>query len=327
MSLEGRVCWTSRGVYEILTASGSVKASVPGSWRHGGVELPVVGDLVRFSSSRIEEVLPRKSVIRRKRPGRSAKDQVLAANVDVAFLVTGLDGDYSRRRIERYLVLAEASGIRPVIVLNKADLCASPWARLEEVSEIADHAPIILASARDGMGLDELGSQVAPGETAVLLGSSGAGKSTIVNRLLGRDSQPTQDVRESDSHGRHTTTGRHLVEVPPGWYLIDTPGLRELQPWTDAETVGSSFRDIAQLAEQCRFDDCSHRGEPGCAVTEAIECGELEPGRLDNLHRMEREAELLAAKTDLTAALEKKAREKKLHRMCRDIQQRNQKRR
>ncbi len=318
----GRVVRTGQSGLRVVTEAATLDVELAGRQRAAGLERPVVGDWVCFDDRRIAEILPRHGVVRRKRPGRQSASQVLAANVDVAFLVCGLDGDFNARRIERYLIVATAGGVRPVIVLNKADLARSPWAAREQVLEIAAGAPVHLTAARDGTGIDEFAAEVARGETAVLLGSSGAGKSTIANRLLGGERQRTSPVRPGDSRGRHTTSQRELFALERGWVLIDTPGLRELQPWASGAAVAGSFDDIQHAAAQCRFRDCSHAGEPGCAVATAVERGEIGPDRLESFHRLVREAHQLETRTDLQAMLRRKQRDKELHKMIRRMPKR-----
>ena len=254
-------------------------------------ELPVTGDWVHARRvdpdlALIESVLPRHSKIARRAAGRRDEEQVLAANIDVAFLVAGLDGDANIRRLERYLAIAREGGVQPVVVLNKADLCGSIGAATGDPAAVAGPAPIVTVSARTGAGCDVLQAMLGPGVTAVLLGSSGAGKSTLLNRIAGGDLQATAPVRESDHRGRHTTTHRELIPLPTGGALIDTPGLREVQLWATSESVAAVFDDIAALAAHCRFSDCTHSTEPGCAVRDAVDAG-----RLNSFHKLQREVE------------------------------------
>jgi ribosome biogenesis GTPase / thiamine phosphate phosphatase len=239
---------------------------------------PVAGDYVelRPGSEAIERVLPRRSVVVRRAAGTLGESQVLAANADIALVVMGLDGDYSLRRLERYLAMAAGGGVRAAVLLNKRDLIGGPEVRASEVQRLNTGAPVVVLSAiQDDVGL-LLGGLVEKGETAVLLGSSGAGKSTLVNRLLGREEQTTGQVRASDERGRHTTTARRLIAVPGGWSLIDVPGLREVGLMPGVTGLEGAFGSILGLAEGCRFRDCTHTVEPGCAVREAAEPGQLE---------------------------------------------------
>ena len=242
---------------------------------------------------------------------------MLAANIDVVFIVTGLDRDFSARRLERYLVLVSESGARPVIVLNKADLSPSVEAARAVAESVAAGAPIITLSALEGEGLEHLDELMSPGETAVLVGSSGVGKSTIVNRLSGGELQRTQQVRSSDGRGQHTTTRRELILMPPGWMLIDTPGLRELQLWATSDGLEGVFDDIEAFAAECRFRDCTHQDEPGCAVHQAMLNGSIDAGRLSSYHKLQREISHLEAKQDERAAQLRKAETKRFHKMIR----------
>jgi ribosome biogenesis GTPase len=239
---------------------------------------PVAGDFVelRPGLKAIERVLPRRSVVVRRAAGTLAEPQVLAANADIALVVMGLDGDYSPRRLERYLAMAAGGGVRAAVLLNKSDLVSDPEVRAAEVRRLGTGAPVVVLSAiRDDAGL-LLGGLVKQGETAVLLGSSGAGKSTLVNRLLGHEAQTTGPVRARDERGRHTTTSRRLIAMPGGWSLIDLPGLREVGLMPGMADLEGAFVSILGMAERCRFRDCTHTVEPGCAVREAAEPGQLE---------------------------------------------------
>jgi ribosome biogenesis GTPase len=227
----------------------------------------------------IESVEPRQSKIARRSAGRSAVEQVLAANVDLAFIVCGLDGDFNPRRIERYLAMAFDGNVRPIVVLNKADACADLAASVAQV-----RAEVLVVSALTGDGLPSIQALLAPGITAVLLGSSGAGKSTLLNRLLGGERQRTGAVRESDSRGRHTTTSRELIPLPNGAAIIDSPGLREVQLLVGEDALDAVFDEITALAEECRFSDCTHTSEPHCAVRDAVPLD-----RLESFHKLQRE--------------------------------------
>jgi ribosome biogenesis GTPase len=278
---------------------------------------PAVGDWVtlREDGLAIERVLERRTTVSRMQPGRETNQQVLAANVDVVFIVSGLDRDYNPRRLERYLVVARESGARPVIVLNKADLADELGFDLEEVvmrtRALAGEAIVLPLSAMTDRSLGALAGE--PGETAVMIGSSGAGKSTILNRLLGSERQRTSAVRAGDDRGRHTTTTRELFMAPGGWLLIDTPGLREVQPWGSDEAVYAGFRDIQELAEVCRFRDCTHSGEPGCAVANAG----IDEARLANYHKMRRELAFLERKANPELERQTRAKWKAIHKAAR----------
>jgi len=269
-----------------------------------GGDWPAVGDWVAaelcIGEQRgvVHAVLPRRCQFVRKAPGKRLEQQVIAANVDTVFLVAALDDDFNLRRLERYLAQCWESGANALIVLNKQDQCLDVAARAAEVACIARGVPVLPMSAQTGKGVNALGAFVAPGQTVVLLGSSGAGKSTLVNHLLGREAQATQPVRESDSRGRHTTTARQLLRLPCGGLVIDTPGLRELQLWEATEGVAEAFADIEELAAECRFRDCRHETEPGCAVQAALAAGALDAARLANRRKLEREEEFLRRKVD-----------------------------
>jgi ribosome biogenesis GTPase len=314
----------------LLTARGDVEAMAAGRlWqagdgRAGGDGAPVVGDWVALSRGigRVEAVLRRRTEIARRRPGAKTERQVLAANVDVLLVVSAFGRDFSLRRLERYLLLARQGGAEPVVVLNKVDECADPAAALRQVRPVAEGAPVVLMSALQAVGLDDLLLHVPPGKTAALLGSSGVGKSTIINRLLGLERQRVSALGEANRRGRHTTTDRELIVLTGGQLLIDTPGLRELQLWAPAESMDAGFGDIAEIARACRFRDCRHQGEPGCAVAAAVANGEIEPQRVENFHKIGRELAYLERQSGERAVFEEKQRLKRLHRQYREAQDR-----
>jgi ribosome biogenesis GTPase len=267
-------------------------------------ERPAVGDWValrpREGTGRtlVDAVLPRRTAFVRRAAGDHTVQQVLAANVDTVFLVMGLDRDYNPRRIERALVLAWESGAEPVIVLNKADLCDDVEGRRAEVQSAAPGVPVCTLAAKRSEGLETLVPWLRRGRTVALLGSSGVGKSTIVNRLLGEERFRTREVRESDQRGRHTTTHRELVTIPGGGLLVDTPGLREIQLWATEEGLATAFEDIERLSARCRFRDCAHEAEPNCAVRSAVEEGTLAPERLASFHKLRAELRSLEIRED-----------------------------
>ncbi len=316
-----RVATASREHFVVWTpTAGDCHATVSGRFRHEAdgdpnKDWPVTGDWVALRGGGIiEAVLPRRSRISRRDPGRGVHEQVLAANVDKLFIVSGLDHDYNPRRLERYLLLAAESGAEPVIVLNKADLHHDVGPFVEETCAIAgDGVRIIAVSAREGWGMNAIPGLLRVGETGALIGSSGAGKSTIVNALLGEERQRTTAVRESDQRGRHTTTRRELLAMPGGWLLIDMPGLRELQLWVDPDRVGDGFAELTELATQCRFRDCRHQGEPGCALVD------VDPGRLKSYGKLTRELEHLDRQRDLHATLAQKKKWKVIHKAMRNF--------
>ncbi len=283
-------------------------------------ELPSVGDWVRArvmpDFALIEEVLPRSTAFLRRAAGRRAEAQCVAANIDPVFIVCGLDGDFNARRLERYLLLAKESGAEPVIVLNKSDVCDVTESRLAEVKPIASGAEVLALSARQSV--EPLRRLLGRGRTAALLGSSGAGKTTIANALLGGERWRTQSVRESDSRGRHTTSGRMLITLPDGAFLIDTPGMRELALWADENTLDSVFEDVADLAAGCRFRDCTHESEPGCEVRAALEAGELDTSRWKSFRKLRGEIRRQEMASDVHARLEQKRKWKQIHKAMRN---------
>ena len=301
----GRVTAVHRAMLEVETEYGLVPV-------HGTAA--TVGDwvLLKYPGPRLLSVLPRRTQISRRSPGTRTEEQVLAANVDTAMLVMGLDGDFNLRRLERYLVAIEESGAKPLIVLNKADLCDQIGNSLRLVRELCRVAPVFAVSALNDDLASAFQPYLAPGESVALLGSSGAGKSTILNALLGEQRQRTSPVREDDSRGRHTTTARQLISSPQGWLIFDLPGLREVQLWAGRESLDAAFDEIAVLALQCHYRDCRHQGEPGCAVA-----AELPPERLASFHRLERELESLEERRGGAAAQNAKRRWRQIHKEMR----------
>lgn len=310
--IPSRVAGENREVYRIFCEQGEFPAALSGKLRHESasrVGLPAVGDWVlarlRPGEERatIHRVLSRKSSFSRKMAGRKTEEQIIAANVDVVFLVSSLNREFNRRRIERYVTLAWNSGARPVIVLNKADLREDEDAAniRREMKEAANGIQVILASVVRGDGLAELRAIPQIGVTAAFLGSSGVGKSSLINSLMGTHELATQTIRESDDRGRHTTTARQLLLLPQGGIVIDTPGMRELQLWDAGEGIEETFADIQELAAECRFRDCRHQAEPGCAVRSAVQAGALAAERLESLQKLAREEQFLEAKLDAAA--------------------------
>jgi ribosome biogenesis GTPase len=327
----GRVCLEQRGSWRVLTEDGERPASLAGRVRHEAVgrpDLPVVGDWVALTvasddeAARIEAVLPRRSAFVRRLAGGTAEAQVLAANLDVVFLVSGLDGDYNPRRIERAVTLAWESGARPVVVLNKADLCVDTEARVAEVTALAPGVPVHATRGLEGGGLEVFTAELRRGVAGALLGSSGVGKSTIINRLLGREALATAPVREHDARGRHTTTHRQLFVLPSGGLLVDTPGLREFGLWGEGTGLGATFADIDALAPGCRYRDCRHADEPGCAVRQAVADGRLDAERLASYHKLAKELAFLNRQVDQRAALEEKRRWKSIHKLAKKFKPR-----
>lgn len=319
-----------KGLTQVSTGEMETYADLAGKLRHelkgpgGAAGYPAVGDWVALRPSTgdgravIHSILPRKSKFSRKTPGHRTEEQVVAANVDTIFLVSGLDGDFNPRRIERYLTAAWDSGARPVVVLNKLDRCGDPEGCLLEAQSIAMGVPVHRVSALTGENVGDLASYLGPGQTVGLLGSSGVGKSTLTNRLLGREVQRTAEVREGDDRGRHTTTHRELFVAPTGGLLIDTPGLREIQLWEGDQGIESAFADIEELAESCRFADCQHQGEPGCAVEAAVESGELPAERLESYRKLQRELHQIQIRQDEIARIQEKKKNKTVQRALRE---------
>lgn len=314
-----RVAVAYGATFRVYLEDGETLADISGRMRHdaqGRRDLPAVGDWVAVKRNEqadratIQAILPRRSLFSRKVAGDQTAEQIMAANVDTAFLVTGLDHDFNVRRVERYLAVTWSSGARPVIVLNKADLAQNLDAQCDEVRAIAIDVPIHAVSAKAEHGLDALEPYLQPGQTVALLGSSGVGKSTIINRLLGEDRLRTNEVRASDQRGRHTTTHRELVPLPGGALLIDTPGMRELQLWSADEGLQETFDDVEARAVDCYFKDCRHDSEPRCAVKAAVADGAIPEARLQSYLKLQREQRQLEARQDALAqqAMKRQAR-------------------
>jgi ribosome biogenesis GTPase len=316
-----RVIVVHRDSYVVNNGKNEIIAELSGRMLHTAAtaaDLPAVGDWVLLHAGVIEQVLPRRTMLSRKASGEGMREQVLAANIDVVFIVSGLDGDLNLRRLERYLVIALESGARPAIILNKADICATPEAAVAEVRKVAAGCEVLLASAQRSEGIADIRQHLSIAATGVLIGSSGAGKSTIINRLLETEAQTVREVRLSDERGRHTTTHRQLFRIPGGGMLIDEPGLREIQLWAGEGALEGAFPELADLASNCRFRDCQHSGEPGCAVTEAIRAGELTRERLRSFEKLRREVERTAEEHDIAARLRRKREHKRIHRAIRE---------
>ncbi len=315
----GRVAIEFNHNYRVYVDGGEVEAVVAGRLKHqaaGRAELPAVGDWVAVrrrpdeDRGSIQAVLPRRSWFSRRAAGNVTGEQVVAANVDVVFIVMGLDADFNVRRLERYLLLARESGATPVILLTKPDVSAGVAAQAAAVAALAGDTPVHVLSPKFNEGIDQVRRYLGTGRTGALLGSSGVGKSTIINRLVGVDLRKTREVRESDSRGRHTTTHRELVKLPEGGLIIDTPGMRELQLWDVQEAVRETFDDIERLAEGCHFTDCRHREEPRCAVKAAVADGRLAASRLESYLKLQDELAHLATQQDERARLEEKRQSK-----------------
>lgn len=317
-----RVIEGQRGVYRIVLAAGERRGEIAGRLRlNDGV--PAVGDWVAVEvvagedAAVIHHVLERQSKISRKLAGRATREQVLAANLDTVFMVTSCNEDFSPRRIERYLTMIWESGARPVVLLNKADLADDPGALAGVAESVALGVPVHAVCARRDGGLDALETYLEPGRTIALIGSSGVGKSTIVNRLLGHEVQAVQETLEQDAQGRHTTRSRELFRLPGGALVVDTPGLRELALWITDTGLGQTFADIEELSAECRFHDCAHETEPACAVKEAVAGGRLAAGRLESYHRLRKELDHVEQRLDPAARSGTKSRWRTVHRNLR----------
>lgn len=318
----GRVISEQKNYYRLLNENGEILAQVSGKMRFQATvreDFPAVGDWVIISlhdggeRANIHGILPRQSKFARKTAGAETVEQIVAANINTVFLVNALNHDFNIRRMERYITLAWDSGASPVIVLSKTDLCDEVPERLVEVKQIALGVPIHVISCLTGEGLNGLAEYLQVGKTVAMLGSSGAGKSTMLNYFYGHDVQKVQAIRQGDDRGRHTTTARELVVLPQGGLMIDTPGMRELQLWGSESGLQDSFGDVEALAKQCRFSDCQHEQEPDCAVTIALEAGVMDQSRFDSYLKLKKELAYLSRKVNQAEALAEKAKWKKIH--------------
>lgn len=324
--MPARIVEEQRSAYRVVCEAGELMAETAGHLRYAAVDrsgLPAVGDWVLIEAGEgratIHEVLPRKSKFSRKAAGQETSEQIAAANIDTVFLMTSLDADLSLRRIERYLTTIWNSGAQPVVLLSKLDVCNDPRPRIEAVAKVALGVSIHALSSTTGEGVNQLDQYLNPGETVALLGSSGVGKSTLINRLLGQEVQKVREIREDDARGLHTTTARRLFLLPGGGMLIDTPGMRELQLWEANDGLSQTFNDIELLAQGCRFRDCRHESEPGCAVQSALEKHQLNSGRFESYLKLRREIRYLAGKQDTLARIKENRRWKRINKAIREL--------
>lgn len=316
------VCELRRKFYAVLTADGEVLGECVGKFFHetaATASFPAVGDWVAVrvrpdgTRADIHAVLPRRTQFSRRAAGEQDIEQIVAANIDTVLLVSGLDQNYNPARIQRFLVAARESGADPVIVLNKADLHDNPASVRAEIEKLVPGVPVFVTSTSTRLGLKALSAYAKPGRTLALIGSSGVGKSTLINRLARDEALPTGEVREKDSKGRHTTTRRELIITPSGALVIDTPGMRELQLWDASEGVDVAFADITDLALRCRFTNCRHDTEPGCAVRAALESGTLPPERWASYRKLKATEVAEARRRDKVAEALTKAQWKKIN--------------
>jgi ribosome biogenesis GTPase len=332
--LPARVIYAQRQLYRVVSEQGEHQGQVSGRLRYQArvpADFPTTGDWVGIrldpqdtghgAAGIIHFVVPRRTWLSRKAPGEKAEEQLICANVDRVFLVSGLDRDFNLRRIERYLSTVYQGGAQPVIILNKVDLCHDLEMKMLDLGTVAFDLPVICTNALSGEGLNQLDPYLEQGKTVAFVGSSGVGKSTIINALLDREAQVTRSLR-SDGKGRHTTTHRELFLAPGRGMVIDSPGMRELQLWAEEQRLGDTFAEIELLAQKCRFGDCRHGREPGCAVQQEIAAGRLDAKRLQSYLKQKRELEQLSQSESLTGKERYKLRRQEGRRWEKEIRDR-----
>ena len=322
----GRIALEHKHMYRVWLEDGEYLCTLAGKLTFEAIDredLPAVGDWVAVKTSpgekkgTIQRILPRKSKFSRKAAGMVTEEQIVATNIDTVFIVNSLNDDLNLRRIERYLLLAWESGANPVVVLSKSDLASELEHKIELVSAVALGVPVIAVSVLNELGMQEIQRFLSPGKTIALIGSSGVGKSSLVNSLTGYTKQEVREIRENDDKGKHTTTHRELIQLPGGAVLVDTPGMRELQLWTSDEGISESFSDIEEYASACRFRDCKHNNEPGCAVWAAINEGKLDESRFSSYKKLQKELAYLDRKVDKKAQADEKRHWKNINKEIR----------
>lgn len=321
--LLGRIIFHSGKQYKIITTTGELIANISSSVINSiknKSELPSIGDWVclkkidEFRPYNIVKIIPRINKLSRKVAGDKSEEQIIASNIDIVFIMTSVDDDFNIRRLERYLAMSNQINSKPIIIINKIDKCNNLEKYIKETEQIFQNTSIIYISAKEGKNIQDVNKHIEKGKTIILLGSSGVGKSTLINQILGYSRQKVGNIREKDSKGRHITTNRELIILPKGGILIDTPGLREIQLWSSGEGIIKTFQDIDELSKQCRFRDCIHDSEPGCAIKQAVESGQLSQERLDNYKKLLREQEYLNQRRN---TYERKKKDRKLGKLYR----------